>query len=76
MDTMIADSDLIQMTIEVNDAKVAKHVKALLKQISAVKSIRTKRVKSEVELSMEEARKGNLKTWNSVDDYFQSILAK
>ena len=66
----------VQVTFNVADVKIANHVKALLQQISAVSDIRIKKVKNEVELSIEEARKGNVTTWNSVDDYFKTMLAK
>lgn len=69
-------TNAIQMTFNVSDAKIANHVKALLQQISAVTDIRIKKVKTEVELSLEEAHAGKVTTWNSVDDYFKTMMAK
>lgn len=76
MEATITAQNIIQMSFDVSDAKVAAHVKALLQQISSVTNIRTKKMKSEVELSLEEAHSGKVTTWNSVDDYFQTMLAK
>lgn len=76
MEATLTNPSTIQMSFEVTDAKVAAHVKALLKQISAVTNIRTKKVKSEVELSLEEAHMGKVTTWNSVDDYFKKMMSK
>lgn len=76
MEATMTTPGAIQVTFDVTDAKVAAHVKALLKQISAVTNIRTKKVKSEVELSLEEAHAGKVTTWNSVDDYFKTMMAK
>lgn len=76
MDTSITTQSTVQVTFDVTDAKIANHVKALLQQISAVTNIRVHKVKSEVELSLEEAHKGNVTTWNSVDDYFKTMMAK
>ena len=76
MNTTMPTPSAIQMTFNVTDAKIANHVKALLQQISAVTDIRIKKVKSEVELSLEEAHAGKVTTWNSVDDYFKTMMAK
>lgn len=76
MEATVSTHSTIQMTFDVNDAKVAAHVKALLQQISSVTNIRTKKLKSEVELSLEEAHQGKVTTWNSVDDYFKTMMAK
>ncbi|MBQ0019421.1 MAG: hypothetical protein KBT39_02755 [Bacteroidales bacterium] len=76
MEATMTTPSAIQMTFDVSDAKIANHVKALLQQISAVSNIRMKKVKSEVELSLEEAHQGKVTTWNSVDDYFKTMMAK
>lgn len=76
MEATISTPSTIQMTFDVTDARIASHVKALLQQISAVTNIRTKKIKSEVELSLEEAHAGKVTTWNSVDDYFQKMMSK
>ena len=38
--------------------------------------LKLKKSKNEVELALEEALKGEVKEWNSVDDYFKTILSE
>ena len=55
---------------------MAKDISRLLKRVSGITNIRVKKSKTEVELALEEAHKGKVKQWNSVDDYFKSILSE
>ena len=65
-----------EITINVSDLSVAKDISRLLKRVSGITNIRVKKSKTEVELALEEAHKGKVKQWNSVDDYFKSILSE
>ena len=60
-----------EITINVSDLSVAKDISRLLKRVSGITKIRVKKSKTEVELALEEAHKGKVKQWNSVDDYFK-----
>ena len=62
-----------EITINVSDLSVAKDISRLLKRVSGITNIRVKKSKNEVELAIEEARKGEIKEWKSVDDYFKTI---
>ena len=65
-----------EITINVSDLSVAKDISRLLKRVSGITNIRVKKSKNEVELAIEEARKGEIKEWKSVDDYFKTILSE
>lgn len=56
------------MTLEIADSSVASRIKALLKLVDGVKHISIKKVPSELELSLEEVRKGNVVEVGSVQD--------
>ncbi len=56
------------MTLEITDSSVASRIKSLLKLIEGVKRITVKKVPSELELSLEEARKGHVVEAGSVQD--------
>ena len=65
-----------EMTINVSDMTVANDIRRLLKRVSGITDIKVRKTKSEVELSLEEANKGMVTEWESVDDYFKNILSK
>ena len=65
-----------EITIKVSDMSVAKDISRLLKRVSGITNIKLKKNKNEVELALEEALKGEVKEWNSVDDYFKTILSE
>ena len=65
-----------EITIKVSDMSVAKDISRLLKRVSGITNIKLKKSKNEVELALEEALKGKVKEWNSVDDYFKTILSE
>ena len=73
METTANNSTAAQMTINLTDIALANDVKRLLRHISGIESITVRRIKSEVELSLDEARSGQTTSWNSVDDYFNTI---
>lgn len=65
-----------EIIINVSDMAVASDIRRLLKRVSGITDIKVKKTKSEVELSLEEADKGLVTEWNSVDDYFNKMLSK
>ncbi|MGN0258437.1 MAG: hypothetical protein ACI4CA_08725 [Bacteroides sp.] len=65
-----------EITINVSDMSVANDVRRLLKRVSGITDIKVRKAKNEIELSLEEAHKGNVTQWNSVDEYFKTILPK
>ena len=65
-----------EITIKVSDMSVAKDISRHLKRVSGITNIKLKKSKNEVELALEEALKGEVKEWNSVDDYFKTILSE
>lgn len=65
-----------EIIINVSDMAVASDIRRLLKRVSGITDIKIKKTKSEVELSLEEADKGLVTEWNSVDDYFNKMLSK
>ena len=65
-----------EITIKVSDMSVAKDISRLLKRVSGITNIKLKKSKNEGELALEEALKGEVKEWNSVDDYFKTILSE
>ena len=65
-----------EITIKVSDMSVAKDISRLLKRVSGITNIKLKKSKNEVELALEEDLKGEGKEWNSVDDYFKTILSE
>ena len=65
-----------ELTIKVSDMSVAQDISRLLKRVSGITNIKLKKSKNEVELALEEALKGEVKEWNSVDDYFKTILSE
>ena len=56
------------MTLEITDSSVASRIKSLLKLVDGVKRITVKKVPSELELSLEDVRKGNIVEAGSVQD--------
>ena len=67
MQTMVATAQTTVMTLEIADSSVASRIKSLLKLVEGVKRISVKKVPSELELSLEEARKGKLVKVGDVD---------
>ena len=65
-----------EITINVSDMSVANDISRLLKRVSGITAIKVRKTKSEVELSLEEARAGKVTQWDSVDDYFSALLSK
>lgn len=65
-----------EITINVSDMSVANDIRRLLKRVSGITAIKVRKTKSEVELSLEEARAGKVTQWDSVDDYFSALLSK
>ena len=56
------------MTLEIENSSVASRIKSLLKLVDGVKRISVKKASSELELSLEEVRKGNIVEVGSVQD--------
>lgn len=65
-----------EMTIRISDMSIINDIRRLLSHVNGIEAIKVKRTKSEVELSLEEAHAGKVTQWNSVDDYFKTLLAK
>lgn len=65
-----------EITINVSDMSVAKDISRLLKRVSGITNIKVRKSKNEVELALEEAHRGKVKEWESVDDYFKTILSE
>ncbi|MGN0047271.1 MAG: hypothetical protein ACI37U_00020 [Bacteroides sp.] len=65
-----------EITINVSDMSVANDIRRLLKRVSGITDIKVRRTKSEVELSLDEAHSGKVTHWDSVDDYFNTLLSK
>ncbi|MCQ2238039.1 MAG: hypothetical protein MJZ73_02245 [Bacteroidaceae bacterium] len=65
-----------EMTIKISDVSIINDVRRILKRINGVESITVKKTKSEVELSLDEAHKGKVTHWDSVEDYFNTMLSK
>ena len=65
-----------EITINVSDMSVANDIRRLLKRVSGITAIKVRKTKSEVELSLEEARAGKVTQWDSVDDYFSALFSK
>ena len=65
-----------EMTIRISDMSIVNDIRRLLSRVNGIETIKVKRTKSEVELSLEEAHAGKVTQWDSVDDYFKTILAK
>lgn len=65
-----------EITINVSDVSVANDIRRLLKRVSGITDIKVRKNKSEVELSLEEVKKGLVTEWESVDDYFNKILSR
>ena len=68
MQTIVARPHTTLMTLEIADSSVASRIKSLLKLVDGVKHISVKKVPSELELSLEEVRKGNVVEGGSVQD--------
>lgn len=65
-----------EMTIRISDVSIVNDIRRLLSHVNGIETIKVKRTKSEVELSLEEAHAGKVTQWDSVDDYFKTLLAK
>ncbi|MGN0052733.1 MAG: hypothetical protein ACI378_01575 [Bacteroides sp.] len=65
-----------EITINVSDMSVANDIRRLLKRVSGITDIKVRRTKSEVELSLDEPHSGKVTHWDSVDDYFNTLLSK
>ncbi|MBO5157614.1 MAG: hypothetical protein J6C05_10905 [Prevotella sp.] len=74
--TAVTIPNQAEITINVSDMSVANDIRRLLKRVSGITDIKVRKTKSEVELSLEEANKGMVTEWESVDDYFKNILSK
>ena len=68
MHTLSVSPQTTLMTLEITDSSVASRIKSLLKLVDGVKRITVKRVPSELELSLEDVRKGNSVEAGSVQD--------
>ena len=68
MQAIVARPQTTLMTLEIADSSVASRIKSLLKLVDGVKHISVKKVPSELELSLEEVRKGNVVEGGSVQD--------
>ena len=62
--------------ITIQDMSIASDIRRLLKRVSGITDIKIRKTKSEIELSLEEADKGTVTEWESVDDYFKTMLSK
>lgn len=76
MATAATTSGQAEIIINVSDMSIASDIRRLLKRVSGITDIKVRKTKSEVELSLEEADKGLVTEWDSVDDYFKTILSK
>lgn len=65
-----------EIIINVSDMSIASDIRRLLKRVSGITDIKVRKTKSEVELSLEEADRGMVTEWKSVDDYFKTMLPK
>ena len=68
MQTMSLIPQTTVMTLEITNASVATRIKSLLKLIDGVKSIKVKKIPSELELSLQEARDGKIIEVGTVQD--------
>ena len=68
MQAIVTRPQTTLMTLEITDSSVASRIKSLLKLVDGVKHISIKKVPSELELSLEEVRKGNVVEGGSVQD--------
>ncbi len=68
MHTLSVSPQTTLMTLEITDSSVASRIKSLLKLVDGVKRITVKKVPSELELSLEDVRKGNIVEAGSVQD--------
>lgn len=68
MHTLSVRPQTTLMTLEITDSSVASRIKSLLKLVDGVKRITVKKVPSELELSLEDVRKGNIVEAGSVQD--------
>lgn len=68
MQAVTARPETTLMTLEIENSSVASRIKSLLKLVDGVRRIRVKKVSSELELSLEEVRKGNIVEVGSVQD--------
>lgn len=68
MHTLSVSPQTTLMTLEITDSSVASRIKSLLKLVDGVKRITVKKVPSELELSLEDVRKGNIVEVGSVQD--------
>ena len=62
--------------ITIQDMSIASDIRRLLNRVSGITDIKIRKTKSEIELSLEEADKGIVTEWESVDDYFKTMLSK
>ena len=65
--TAVTIPNQAEITINVSDMSVANDIRRLLKRVSGITDIKVRKTKSEVELSLEEANKGMVTEWESVD---------
>ena len=68
MQAVTARPQVTLMTLEIENSSVASRIKSLLKLVDGVKRISVKKASSELELSLEEVRKGNIVEVGSVQD--------
>ena len=68
MATAITIPSQAEIIINVSDMSIAR--------VSGITDIKIRKTKSEIELSLEEADKGIVTEWESVDDYFKTMLSK
>ena len=76
MDTATASGQPVQMVVELNDSSAVKQIKASLKLIPGVKSIKVKKTKNAVEMALEEAHNSDVTKWDSVEEYFKAMYKK
>ena len=75
MSTTVTVPMQAEMTIRISDLAIVNDIRRLLNRVNGIEAISVRKTKSEVELSLEEAHSGKVTHWNSVDDYFKTMMA-
>lgn len=64
-----------QLLIDVCDMSVLNDLKRALKLMRGIDNVKVIKPKSELSIALDEAKKGEVREWDSVDDYFKKIGA-
>lgn len=66
-----------QLIVSISDPSLVNKLKSAIQMLNGVSSISVlKPKKTELELAEEDAEKGRVTQWNSVDEMFDTILGK